>query len=75
MRTTINLDTLTRNFLNFKRSFQGEIYYAIKANNSNYILNTLHQLGIDGFDVASTLEMNIVRETTGNSRLHLHASN
>jgi len=73
MKTFINIDTLARNYINFKKYFRGEVYYAVKANHSPHILRTLRLLGIDGFDVASTREMQVVRKTVGHTRfLYTH---
>lgn len=73
MKTIIDLDILIRNFLNFKRYFRGEVYYAVKANHSPYILRTFRGLGIDGFDVSSTGEIQVVHNAIGHTRfLYTH---
>jgi ornithine decarboxylase len=40
----------------FKRHFQGEVYYAVKANPSDWVLAALWAAGVTKFDVASEAE-------------------
>ncbi|MGE0595752.1 MAG: type III PLP-dependent enzyme [Hyphomonadaceae bacterium] len=44
----------------FKRHFPGDIYYAVKANPSPWVLDALWQAGVRKFDVASEAEAELV---------------
>lgn len=46
----------------FKRSFPGEILYAVKSNPRFEILDAVHSAGVDHFDVASIAETRLVAE-------------
>lgn len=47
----------------FATAFPGKSFYAVKANPSPHLLQTLWQGGIHQFDVASIAEVRLVRET------------
>ncbi|MEM0978410.1 MAG: type III PLP-dependent enzyme [Pseudomonadota bacterium] len=59
-------DTLQR----FKRGFDGMTTYAVKANPDPTILQNLAALGIDGFDVASPFEVDLIREIAPQGVMH-----
>ena len=41
----------------FRENFPGEIFYAVKANPSPWVLDALWESGVRGFDVASEAEV------------------
>ncbi len=49
----------------FRENFPGEIYYAVKANPSPWVLDALWASGVRGFDVASEAEVRLVAERFG----------
>lgn len=53
----------------FKRSFPGEVLYAVKSNPGFEILDAVHRVGIDRFDVASIAETKLVAERFPKARL------
>ena len=65
-------DALRRTAQAFLRSFPGLVSYAVKANPADEILNTLAEVGITTFDVASVAEMHAARRACANARLHYH---
>lgn len=56
-------DRLTRAARWFRQRFPGEVYYAVKANPSRHVLETLWSAGIDHYDVASIDEIEHVATT------------
>src|SRR5688572_20000991 len=46
----------------FRDSFQGTVLYAVKANPSPWVIRTLFDNGVTGFDVASLPEIELVAE-------------
>ena len=46
----------------FRAHFPGEVFYAVKANPSPWVLDTLWANGVTGFDVASDAEAKLVLE-------------
>ncbi len=44
----------------FREHFPGEVFYAVKANPSPWVLDALWQSGVRGFDVASEVEAELV---------------
>src|SRR5262245_15378081 len=44
----------------FRENFPGEVFYAVKANPSEWVLDALWGAGIRGFDVASDVEAALV---------------
>lgn len=49
----------------FRENFPGEIFYAVKANPSLWVLDALWDAGVRGFDVASEAEVRLVAERFG----------
>lgn len=49
----------------FRAKFEGEIFYAVKANPSAWALDALWAAGVRGFDVASENEVRLVAERFG----------
>lgn len=49
----------------FLNHFPGEIFYAVKANPSPWVLDALWRAGVRGFDVASEAEVALVAERFG----------
>ena len=49
----------------FRENFPGEIFYAVKANSSPWVLDALWASGVRGFDVASEAEVRLVAERFG----------
>lgn len=54
----------------FLRGFPGQVTYALKANPAEMVLSNLVAAGIDGFDVASPHEMDLVRKILPTAILH-----
>jgi len=63
------LHSQARRFIN---GFPGETSYAVKANSEACIISELVKAGITTFDVASPLEMQIVRNILPQATLHYH---
>lgn len=57
----IDTDKLKSNAVRFLNKFQGKTYYAVKSNADPYILKSLHTEGITHFDVASIMEVRLIR--------------
>ena len=53
----------------FQAHFKGDIFYAIKANPSDWVIETLMKAGINSFDVASLNEVERVRRLAPQARL------
>jgi ornithine decarboxylase len=56
----------------FLKGFPGEISYAVKANSSKPVLETLARSGIEMWDVASVQEMIAVRDVQAHAQFHYH---
>ncbi len=56
----------------FKSGFPGQVTYAVKANPTPQVIETLHSAGIAAFDVASPSEMELVRSVAPEATLHYH---
>jgi len=56
----------------FVDHFPGEVTYAVKANPEPAVLETLAGAGLEAFDVASPVEMALVRDAAPEARLHYH---
>ena len=65
-------EVLNKQALRFKWGFPGEVTYAVKANDSREVLQTLLDSGIETFDVASLEEMAMVRALDPDAVLHYH---
>ena len=53
----------------FRHTFKGDALYALKANPSPWVIRTLAECGVAGFDVASIPEIELAREHAPASRL------
>jgi ornithine decarboxylase len=53
----------------FTRNFPGEVFYAVKANPSPWVLDALIANGVTNFDVASEYEIELVAKTLPSGRL------
>jgi ornithine decarboxylase len=53
----------------FQANFKGDVFYAVKANPSVWVLETLWAAGVRAFDVASIQEVELVRSTLPSARL------
>ncbi|MEI9903716.1 MAG: type III PLP-dependent enzyme [Asticcacaulis sp.] len=53
----------------FQQNFKGDVFYAVKANPSAWVLETLWEAGVRSFDVASIHEVEHVRATLPGARL------
>ncbi|MEM9963736.1 MAG: type III PLP-dependent enzyme [Asticcacaulis sp.] len=53
----------------FQSHFKGEIFYAVKANPSAWVIETLRDAGVRAFDVASINEVKLVKTLAPEARL------
>ncbi len=53
----------------FQQNFKGDVFYAVKANPSAWVLQTLWEAGVRAFDVASIHEVEHVHETLPGARM------
>lgn len=53
----------------FQNNFKGDIFYAVKANPSPWVIETLLEAGINGFDVASLNEVALIKDLAPNARM------
>ncbi len=53
----------------FQTNFKGEVFYAVKANPSPWVISTLAKAGLRAFDVASIPEIERVRAIVPDARL------
>ena len=53
----------------FQAEFKGDVFYAVKANPSPWVIETLAQNGVTSFDVASIPEIELVRSVSPTARL------
>ncbi|MFT4091645.1 MAG: type III PLP-dependent enzyme, partial [Asticcacaulis sp.] len=53
----------------FQSHFKGEIFYAVKANPSAWVIETLRDAGVRAFDVASINEVKLVKALAPEARL------
>jgi ornithine decarboxylase len=53
----------------FQENFKGDVFYAVKANPSPWVIRALVEKGVNSFDVASLPEVELVRETLPKARL------
>ena len=53
----------------FQDKFKGDIFYAVKANPSPWVIETLVKAGVTSFDVASMAEIELVRSVAPQARL------
>lgn len=53
----------------FRQNFKGSVFYAVKANSSPWVIETLWDAGIRSFDVASLPEVALVKSLYPDARL------
>ena len=53
----------------FQANFKGDVFYAVKANPSRWVIQTLWDNGVRAFDVASIPEIELVRSVAPRARL------
>jgi ornithine decarboxylase len=53
----------------FQDSFQGDVFYAVKANPSPWVIETLVKYGVNSFDVASIPEIELVAAHAPGARM------
>jgi len=53
----------------FQDSFKGDVFYAVKANPSPWVIETLVQNGVNSFDVASIREIELVAQYAPGARM------
>ncbi len=53
----------------FQANFKGDVFYAVKANPSPWVIDTLWDAGVRSFDVASIAEVELVRTQKPKARL------
>ena len=63
---------LSAKLAEFRHGFPGTVTYAVKANPSPEIIDALAGLGMSAFDVASPVEMELVRAVHPRATLHYH---
>ncbi len=62
-------ETARANARHFVSGFPGVVHYAVKANPHPGVMHWLHEGGVDGFDVASIAEMEMLRRELGDVHL------
>src|SRR5690606_18871166 len=53
----------------FQDNLKADVFYAVKANPSRWVIETLVENGVNAFDVASLAEIELVRSVSPNARL------
>ena len=53
----------------FQDNLKADVFYAVKANPSSWVIETLIEAGVTGFDVASLAEIELVRSVSADARL------
>ena len=53
----------------FQNNLKADVFYAVKANPSAWVIETLVQSGVNAFDVASVAEIELVRSVSSDARL------
>ncbi len=53
----------------FQDNLKADVFYAVKANPSAWVIQTLVDAGVSGFDVASLAEIELVRSVSADARL------
>src|SRR5436190_2885048 len=53
----------------FQENFKGDVFYAVKANPSPWVVETLVQNGVTSFDVASIAEIELIAQFAPGSRM------
>jgi len=62
-------EKLKKKVQQFTRDFRGRVVYALKANPSKPVLNSLIKFGIDSFDAASLNEIKLIKKIIPNSNV------
>ena len=53
----------------FQDNLKADVFYAVKANPSRWVIETLVESGVTAFDVASLAEIELVRSVSADARL------
>ena len=53
----------------FQNNLKADVFYAVKANPSRWVIETLVETGVNAFDVASLAEIELVRSVSADARL------
>ena len=53
----------------FQNNLKADVFYAVKANPSRWVIETLVESGVNAFDVASVAEIELVRSVSKDARL------
>ena len=53
----------------FQDNLKADVFYAVKANPSRWVIESLVEAGVTGFDVASLAEIELVRSVSADARL------
>ncbi|MEG2312722.1 type III PLP-dependent enzyme [Brevundimonas sp.] len=53
----------------FQNNLKADVFYAVKANPSRWVIETLVETGVNAFDVASIAEIELVRSVSADARL------
>ncbi|HEY1071629.1 MAG TPA: type III PLP-dependent enzyme, partial [Brevundimonas sp.] len=53
----------------FQDNLKADVFYAVKANPSRWVIETLVEAGVNAFDVASLAEIELVRSVSPDARL------
>lgn len=67
-----NSKILKETAAHFMSGFPGQVTYAVKSNPSDLVLNTLVGVGMEGFDVASSVEIEQIRALSAQTELHFN---
>jgi ornithine decarboxylase len=67
-----NSKVLKETAAHFMSGFPGQVTYAVKSNPSDLVLNTLVGVGLEGFDVASSVEIEQIRGLSPTTELHFN---
>ena len=65
-----NPETLRHRLAEFQRLFPGKVTFAVKANPDATVISNLSTFGIDGFDVASSAEIDLIRQINPKAEMH-----
>lgn len=64
-----NVAALRQSLSEFNENFDGEVFYAVKANREPWLLQELVAAGLTGFEVSSPIEAQLVQEATPGAKL------
>jgi ornithine decarboxylase len=65
-------ETLAKSAHTFVSGFPGQVTYAVKANPTAAVIETLNNAGVTAFDVASIAEVELVRKLAPQAELHFN---